>query len=622
MTAPTRRHKVLRFGEFELDETRGALLRDGREIHLRRQAFGVLQYLAENAGRLVSKDEIFEAVWGKTVVTDDSLTQCLVEIRRALGNESRETIRTVPRRGYVFDCPVEEIAVPQAGDQPLAPDSAKATRFPGRLLATIGIAFAVIAVWWVTTRDADDAAAGDQKAPRANSIAVLAFDDMSEGRDHEYFADGISEEILNLLTRIPGLRVVARTSSFSFKGKDTDIATIGKALDVGYVLEGSVRQSGDQVRVTTQLVDATTSLHIWSETYDRAMNDLLTVQTEIAGSVARSLKITLAEGSGTAAGRAVNPDAYGHVLHARFLHSRRSPGDLTAAEAYFRRALDIDPDYAPAWAGLAGTLLVRIFEEGLDSTVGLEGMREAVTRALALDPSLPEAQMRASHFHFHSGNLEQALEHWDKAKALDPDNALVLGGSARLAISRGDYQQAHELQSRAVELDPLNPIVRTNLSHSLARVGRYEEAARELQRAKELNPARAGLAVAEAQLLILRGRFDQALEVASRLPEGPDREQALALVYRALGRADEAEAEIAGLRRRDDRERARRLAEIHAQQDEIDEAFAWVAVAHAAEKRSALTPGGAERALDFADSPFLRPLHDDPRWKQYLWSVE
>jgi TolB-like protein/DNA-binding winged helix-turn-helix (wHTH) protein/Flp pilus assembly protein TadD len=622
MTAPTTRHKVLRFGGFELDETRGALLRDGHEIHLRRQAFGVLQYLAENAGRLVSKDEIFAAVWGKTVVTDDSLTQCLVEIRRTLGDESREVIRTVPRRGYVFECPVEEIAVPPAIGQPQAPDSAKTSRFSGWLLATIGIAFGVIAVWWFATRDADDAIAGDQKAPRGNSIAVLAFADMSEGGDHEYFADGISEEILNLLTRNPGLRVVARTSSFSFKGKDTDIATIGKTLDVGYVLEGSVRRSGDQVRVTTQLVDATTSMHIWSETYDRAVDDLLTVQSEIAGSVARSLKITLAGGSGISAGRAVNPDAYGHFLHARFLHSRRSPGDLAAAEAHFRRALEIDPDYAPAWAGLAGTLLVRIFEDGLDWAVGLEGMREAVTRALALDPSLPEAQMRASHYHFHSGNLEQALEHWGKAKALDPDNALVLGSSAGVAIARGDYQLALKLQLRAAELDPLNPIVRTNLSHSLARVGRYEEAARELQRARELNPARSELAVAEGKLLILRRRFDESLAVVSQWPEGPDREQALALVYRALGRADEAEAETAGLRRRDDRERARRLAEIHAQQDEIDEAFAWVAVAHEAEKVSALTPGSAERALDFVDSPLLRPLHGDPRWKQYLWTVE
>jgi TolB-like protein/DNA-binding winged helix-turn-helix (wHTH) protein/Flp pilus assembly protein TadD len=613
---------MLTFGEFTLDTARGALFRDGVEVRLRPQSFEVLRFLVENANRLVSKDELFAAVWGETVVTDDSLTQCLIDIRRAIGDGSRELIRTVPRRGYVFECPVEEIAVPQAGDQPLAPDSAKASRFPGWLLAMVGTAFAVIAVWWVATRDANDAAPGDRKAPRANSIAVLAFDDMSAGQDHEYFADGISEEILNLLTRIPGLRVVARTSSFSFKGKDTDIATIGKSLDVGYVLEGSVRRSGDQVRVTTQLVDVTTSMHVWSETYDYAIDDLLTVQTEIAGSVARSLKITLAEGSTTTAGRAVNPDAYGHFLHARFLHNRRSPGDLTAAETHFRRALEIDPDYAPAWAGLAGTLLVRIFEEDLDSTVGLEEMHHAVTRALALDPSLPEAQMRASNYHFHAGNLEQVLEHWDKAMALDPDNALVLGGSARVAIARGDYQQALELQLRAVELDPLNPIVRTNLSHSLARVGRYEEAARELQRAKELNPARADLAVSEGQLLILRGRFDEALAIVSQWPEGPDREQALALVYRALGRADEAEDEIAGLRRRDDRERARRLAEIHAQHDEIDEAFVWVAAAHDAEKATALTPGSAERALDFADSAFLRPLHGDPRWKQYLWTVE
>ncbi|MEX2149604.1 MAG: tetratricopeptide repeat protein [Steroidobacteraceae bacterium] len=604
----------LLFGTLRIDPAAGELVGPGGREQLDPKVMQVLLQFLDRRDEIITRDELLAAVWPGAIVTNDVLSRCIYQLRvhlqRAGGDERyKSLLETLPKRGYRLNRELAaEGALPARG------------RWPRRSIAVvIGLIVTAFGLWWATSsRDTREPA----PAPPAPSIAVLAFADMSEGRDHEYFADGISEEILNLLTRIPGLSVVARTSSFSFKGKDADIATIGKALDVGYVLEGSVRRSGDQVRVTTQLVDTTTSTHIWSETYDRAIDDLLTVQTEIAASVARSLKITLAESSGISAGRAVNPDAYGHFLHARFLHNRRSPGDLATAEAHFRRALEIDPDFAPAWAGLAGTLLVRIFEDDLDSTVGLEWMGEAVTRALTLDPSLPEAQMRASHYHFHFGNLEQALQHWHKAKALDPDNALVLGGSATVAIARGDYEQGLELQLRAAELDPLNPTVRGNLSHFLARVGRYEEAARELQRTKELNPARADLAIAEGQLLILRGRFGEALAVVSQWPEGPDREQALALIYRALGRADEANAEMQKLLGRNDQQRARRLAEIHAQHDEIDEAFAWVAVAQEAERAATLTPGSAIRALEFAISPFLRPLHDDPRWQRYLWKVE
>lgn len=617
MTAPATRHKMLRFGEFELDETRGALLRGGSEIHLRRQAFGVLQFLAANAGRLVSKDEIFEAVWGKTVVTDDSLTQCLVEIRRALGDESREAIRTVPRRGYVFEYPVEEIAVPQASDRPLAPDSGAASRFPGWLLATIGIAFAVIAVWWMATRD-DDAAAGDVKAARADSIAVLAFADMSEGRDHEYFAEGISEEILNLLTRIPGLRVVARTSSFSFKEKDTDIATIGKALDVEYVLEGSVRRSGNQVRVTTQLIDAADSSHLWSQIYDRELGDLLTVQTEIAEAIARTLEIRLTDTAIRSSARAVDPLAHEHYLHARFLWSRRPPGGLENAQRHLERAVEIDPGHAPAWALLSGVAFVRIWEDGRDPEEALAIMARAIENALALAPESGEVQARAAQYYLQIGDLERSRTHWERAVTLEPDNLLVLGFSAGLAHGRNETAEAVEFQRRAVQLDPVGFVNRLNLSGFLEADGQYEEAWRELLRARELAPDPAEIADREAKLLIMLGKDAQALAVAERLPAGADREMLLALAYGGLGRAVEAEAALQQLHARPETERASRLARVHAWRGEHDMAFSWLARAQQAAKAIALTPGERVRPMHVVDSGFLHALRKDPRFEDYL----
>jgi TolB-like protein/Tfp pilus assembly protein PilF len=453
------------------------------------------------------------------------------------------------------------------------------------------------------------------------SIAVLAFADMSEGRDHEYFADGMAEEILNLLTRIPNLQVIARTSSFSFKGSHADVIAIGKALDAGYVLEGSVRPSGERVRVTAQLVDARSGVHVWSEAYDHDLDDLLKVQSSIAESVARSLEITLAEGSLAPGTRTVNPEAYEYVLHGRYLHNRRGPGDIAAAEQYLRRAVAADETYAPAWAALAGTLLVRFFEEGATDAATLESMREAVTRALELDPFLPEAQARAAHYYAHAGDFDRATHHRERALAVGPNNPLVLGASSDWALSSGDFELALNRRQRAVQVDPLNAVARANLTIELARAARFEEALVEFQRVRDLNPTRSGLDELEGDILLLAGRFEDALANFERLPEGPKREMGLTLIYRQLGRDADSETQMQKLTARSDYERSKHLAEIHAQWGEQEQAFAWLAAAWKAGTAAAPTPGLRRYPHYVMQSPYLRPLYGDPRWKQYLWEA-
>jgi TolB-like protein/DNA-binding winged helix-turn-helix (wHTH) protein/Tfp pilus assembly protein PilF len=608
-------HKIFAFGEFTLDVARGALLKNGVEARLRPQSFEVLRFLVENANRLVSKDEIFRAVWHDTVVTDDSLTQCLIDIRRAIDDEMREMIRTVPRRGYVFEFPVSESGVAAAAEPPPPARSANQRAW---LVAAAGVAMLAVVAWLGLGRYMTDTPATDRAAAPANSIAVLAFVDMSEGGDHEYFADGVSEEILNLLTRIPELRVVARTSSFSFKGKDVDIATIAEALDVAFVLEGSVRRAGDQVRVTAQLVDAATSTHVWSETYDRDLDDLLAVQTDIAESVARSLKITFAESTLSGAPRVVNPEAYERYLHGRFLHNRRAPGDTAAAEAHFREAVRIDPGYASAWAALAGVHLVRSFEGDLPAEQQLERMGEAITRALALDPLNAEVQLRAAQYYWHKGDIDRGQPHWERAQALGPNNVLVLGSLAGNDVGHGRLREAVAKWRRAVEADPLGYVTRANFARSLILVGEYEEATLELRRARELNPAAAGLDLEFGQLLFLRGRFEEALAAYESLPEGPDREQGLALVYRSLNRADDAEAMLERLRNRENGERALRLAEIHAQRGDPDEAFVWLEIARELELAESATSAEPRFADSITESFLLGPLYGDPRWVKYL----
>lgn len=598
-------HKTLNFGEFTLDAERGALLRGTEEVRLRPQSLDVLWYLAGNANRLVTKEELFRSVWGDTVVTDDSLTQCLVEVRRALGDESHELIRTVPRRGYVFEMPVGA-----------APDSPAAVvrRAPARwLLAATAVAIAALLLWWSTAR-----MTGDAPAP-ANTIAVLAFADLSERGDQQYFADGIAEEILNLLARIPELRVVARTSSFSFRDADADVGSIGRALDVAYLLEGSVRRSGDRVRVTAQLVDAGSGAHVWSENYDRELGELLAVQTDIAQAVATALRVTLAEGMLSAGRRAVNPLAYEHFLHGQFLHNRRGVGDAALAEARFREALAIDPDYAAAWAGLAGALLARLSAADADPAALMAEMRVAALSAVELDPSLPEAQLRAAHYHAMSGeDPALAMQHFDKAVALGAGNPLVLGSAAGMAARRGYYDRAVELAGRAAALDPLGAVTRGNLSTYLAAAGRFEDAWREWRRAAELSPEMTRRDSGQLELLVLLGRNQEAIELAGRLPDGVVRERGLALAYRGLGRDEEARAAIERLAASADPLRWLALAEVAAHAGDVERAFELLPLAREGADAAARVPGQLGRVDEIVNSPFLRPLRGDPRWQEFL----
>src|SRR5688572_1103419 len=329
------------FGEFTLDLERGALLRRGVDVELRPKSFEVLRVLVERHGRLVTKQELLDAVWGRVVVTEGSVAKCLIEIRRAIDDRSQKLIRTVPRRGYIFDGPV---TVGDGDARAPTLTAAVATRRPHvdairrwTLGAALAVAVIIAASWAVVALRGEVAPPGasETRQARAPSVAVLPFADMSAEGEYEYLADGIAEEILNLLAKAPSVTVIARSSSFAFKGRNADIATIAGTLNVTHVLEGSLRRSGNQVRITARFVDAKTSAELWTATYDREIDDVFAVQSDIAAAVAGALRGTL-DGSGelaTSDGR-----AYERYLLGRFLFNRRQPGDLTSAESAYRQA--------------------------------------------------------------------------------------------------------------------------------------------------------------------------------------------------------------------------------------------------------------------------------------------
>jgi TolB-like protein/DNA-binding winged helix-turn-helix (wHTH) protein len=419
------------FGEYRLDLARGALLKSGADVKLRPKSFEVLRLLIERHGQLVTKDELLDAVWGHTVVTEDSIFQCLIDVRRAIGDESQQMIKTVPRRGYIFDVPVSvsdaasreygvtvsDIAAPErevAGRSSGPSPPRSGPRLPrSGLLAAAFISLVPVAIWWgLEGRGKEAAPPVERSAAQAphNSIAVLPFVDLSPAGDSAYFSDGLSEEVLNLLSQAPELRVIARTSSFSFRDRDADIATIARTLGVRYLLEGSVRREGRRVRITAQLIEASSSSHLWSAVYERELDDVFAVQIEIAAAVADALETRLAAPPGQQAAPA-DPWAHEEVLRGQFFYHRRGPGDLERALRSFERAVALDANYARAWAGVAAIVCIETGEGLMPRATGLPRLLEAATRTVALDPRMAAGHFRLCCYYDLLGEERLAEDH-------------------------------------------------------------------------------------------------------------------------------------------------------------------------------------------------------------------
>lgn len=628
MPAETETHRVYRFGAFALDLDRGALSRNGEGLKLRPKAFDVLTYLVEHHGRLVSKRELTHAVWGHAYVSGASLTQCLFDIRQALGDESHEMIRTVPRRGFIFELPVrfpEGKPTPSdAEKEPVAygsraPGAASTRRVP--LLALVGLILAA-GLGAAIYLGNELSIVSRQAVAAPNTIAVLPFDDLSPGGDQKYFGDGISEELINVLTQIPGLRVTARTSAFSFRGTQADIATIADRLGVALVLEGSVRKSGNKLRITAQLVEAESGSHLWSETFDRELGDIFDIQSEIASAVARSLHLTLSESGIQAIAPPRDPRAYEHYLQGLYFWHRRADGDMERSEAHYRRAVELDPGYASAWAGLAGAYVVLSVYGAIDPEEGMAKARHAVEQALATGPALAEAHLRATSYYYFTGNESMMAHHWEKAKELGGDSWLVISRRSGKAFNRGEYERAIELQRRSVELNPLSAVTRENMGMMLMAAGRYGEAEREFITAIELNPEFAEKSgQRRATLELLRGHAEVALALVEPWPDSAARDQIMAMGYRSLGRTEEAGAAIERLRTRPGADSVFQLAEVAAHSGDIEAAFS-----HLEAIPEHMTDSDSKRVNPtwrdlLRESPYLIPLRDDPRWEPLIESL-
>ena len=440
-----------------------------------------------------------------------------------------------------------------------------------------------------------------------NSIAVLPFTNLSSDEEQAYFADGISEELLNLLARIPQLQVTARTSSFAFKGKELGIPEIARQLHVAHVLEGSVRKSGNTVRITAQLIDAAADKHLWSQSYDRRLDDIFAIQDEIAIDVVKQLRITLLGAAPSV--RETDPAAYALYLQAVQLGRQFNAEALQRSDALYRQALDIDPRYAPAWHGLSRNFTNQTNLGLLSSAEGFARAREAADQALALDPGYAPAQAALGYIAAGDNDLAAAAAHLQRALALAPGDPVVLGNSALLLNSLGRLEPALALSEALVRRDPVNLAALNNLGNAQRRAGRYDAAISSYRTVLSLSPGQGVAHFALGVALLGKGDAPGALAEIEQETSEVWKQIGLALAYHALGRKSESDTALAALIANHQEDWPYNIAYVHAYRGEADQAFTWLA-----------------RAVDYADSGLAEivgenlfaKLHSDPRWTPFL----
>ncbi len=615
------------FGPFRLGPNRRLLLRDGVPVKIQPRLFDALVYLIRHAGGVVEKEELIAAVWPRRVIEENNLSQTISALRRVLQSEgaSETYIATIPNRGYRFVAPIHvEPPAPEpvgrSADLAHEPAARRAWRPRRRSIAAIVMAAALLGIAAaLLTRTRHEVAPPASEArfdPPPHSVAVLAFNNMSGDAGQEYFSDGISEELIDTLGRLDGLKVAARVSAFSFKGSKATASDIGHKLNVATVLEGSIRRDGQKLRITAALIDTRTGYQLWSQHYDRPNGGMLQVQDDIAERVTQSLRLKLlgdAPAQLTLGGSA-NAEAFDAYLRGRSL-AASSPatkdevaGDQ-AALAQYDKALALDPKYALAEAARAVTVCTLAGSGRFSPPQRQQLENDALTsarHAVSMAPDLGMAYAQMAYVLQVCGfNFADAAVALARAVALAPGNADVLSTASTLA-THIHPDRALPIAQLLVTLDPLNPQSYDGLAQTFYYARRYDQAASALGHAASL---RGGASILEDDLrgMIALMRGDPASTVAICGGGRNWHENVvLAIAYHQLGRPRDAAAQAAQLHAVLGDAGAYQYAEIAAQWGNTDEALIWL------ETALRLRDPGLTR---INTDPWLDPVRDMPRFR-------
>ena len=454
---------------------------------------------------------------------------------------------------------------------------------------------------------------GSEETSLVASIAVLPFVNMSGDADNEYFSDGLSEELLNLLAKIPEMRVAARTSSFSFKDRpEIKVAEIARELNVAHVLEGSVRRSGDQIRITAQLIDAETGFHLWSETYDRELENIFATQDEIAANVTDALKVTLLGSVPNV--RETDPRAYELFLEGQYVGHRSDLDALRRSIDLYEQALAIDPLYAPAWAELANNYFWFASYGGMPVEEGRSKAYAAVDAALKIDPRNAKAI-------FTRGTIKTSFDFqivdgrrdYARAVELAPGNSDILHGVGIGLYISGRYEDALLQINAVLELDPLQPRLVNFKGQTMWSLGRYDDALEAFNKVLKMSPEYPGGHRRIAGVLLRKGEYQEGLETAQKELDEGYRLTAVAEAHSKLGNSAASDAALQELIEKHSEHMAAQIAEVYGYQRKSDETFMWLERAYESKD-----PG----VVSILGSREHRFLHDDPRWLPFLEKIQ
>ncbi len=478
----------------------------------------VLMFLASQPETVVSRGDILDHAWPGATISDEVLSRAIYRARQHLGDSGREAhlIVTIPKKGYRLTVEPDY----RGRNNPVHPErSAWILRFWPIIVAAVGIGIS-LAIWMESetrTSGADSTRTPTPvtRAPAIQSkIAVLPFQNLSGESDKEYFSDGLTEELLNALSQMDSLGVIARTSSFVFKNSNESAVSIGEKLDVDHILQGSVRFDGEEFRVVTYLIDASADTTIWSRTYSGNLDDIFSVQDEITTAIARSLEVELASAYTQAAllPPTTSTEAYKLYLEGRYYFHRRNAGALREAVEFFLQAVDTDSQYALAYIGLADSymLLSQYGDMPLEEATKLAF--EAVSRAIEISPDLMEAHASLGLVHLHNGEYDIAADELRRAASSNPDYVMAHVWLGRALWGQMLFSQALAAYERALKLDPHSPIVNMNVGMALSMAGRFDEAQEHLRRCIEIDPGFANGHWALAYSLRSSGKTAEAVQ--------------------------------------------------------------------------------------------------------------
>jgi TolB-like protein len=563
-------------GPWRVFPQRNVIQRGGEEKHLENRLMQTLAFLASNPGAVLTRHQFFESVWRGRVVNEEALSRAISLLRSALDDNSHAPryIQTIPGVGYRLIMPVAELDAPEPAITP---------------------------------------AAGSHE----NSIAVLPFVNLSEDPANEYFSDGISEEILNVLTQVKRFKVVGRTSSFAFKDRHEDLRTIGQTLNVNHLLEGSVRKADARVRITAQLIKVKDGYHVWSETFERRLDDIFAVQDEIASAVTRALKVKLLgepEGTQEVGGTHDTAAYQAYLLGIHYRNRGALKDTVRRAQAALERAIERDPGYARAHAALALTWLDKVWNGYTTHAEGVRQINAAATRAIELAPTLADGYLALGLLlDIEFADPRRLLDTIDTALRLNPGSVRILDQYARINGQYGNQDVAVAAAQKAMQLDPVSVYAAHILGHVLYFARRYEEAIEACHHTLELDPHYPKPHYFAAMSLHWLGRHEEAWREIQQEPLSWMRHTAATTILHRLGRPAEADAHFAALVELGKTENNFvQQADIHAQLGDTEATFDCLDGA-----LQLGDPGLAQLLVD----PFLDPVRDDPRFVALLRKV-